>query len=111
MLCDDTFQSFEQVLLIQHKNRPGRHAVEHQYYKLQDASTAGEWTEVDKEQPYDQAFQPGRFIDMAVPFPHEPAMDSECPKCGWPEDVVGKSSKIVWFVACSMISIVDARLM
>lgn len=90
------WEAFENVLLIQHKGRPGLRAVEHNQYKLQDAGTPGRWSELEKDLPFDQAFRAGGSVDMTVIFPFEPEMGFMCPKCTWPEGKIVETSRIKW---------------
>lgn len=90
------WEAFEDVLLIQHKGRPGLHAVEYNHYKLQDAAKAGKWSELERDLPFEQAFRAGGSVDMTVIFPYEPESGFTCPKCNWPEGKIVETSRIEW---------------
>lgn len=90
------WEAFENVLLIQHKGRPGLRAVEDRHYKLQNAAIPGKWSELERDLPFEEAFQAGGSVDMTVVFPFEPEMGFNCPKCGCPEGKVIEISRIEW---------------
>ncbi|KAK5744051.1 hypothetical protein LTR17_002389 [Elasticomyces elasticus] len=95
------WEDFEEMLRRIHRGRPGLSAVTTNQYRLQDATIAGTWSEIDTAFTFEQAFRPRSRIDMAVVFPWDPDYTAGCPRCGQSEDNMQSLARIEWSVNSS----------
>ena len=82
---------FEAVLAARFAGLPGEGKVERREYALQERHLT---TDIERSQPFETCFLPGRTIDMCVFFRRRGAGNS-CPKCSL-ETTIPVSSSTQW---------------
>jgi len=87
----NTWDIFEAVLAARFSGLPGRGKVERREYVLQERYLT---TDIERSQPFESCFMPGRTVDMSVSFKRR-GTGNACPKCSL-ETTVAMSTSTQW---------------
>jgi hypothetical protein len=76
----NSWEVFDSVLAARFRNIPGEQKIRHKEYALQDR---GSLRDLERSQPFESSFLPGRRVDMSMIFERSHLLVTSCPRCGF----------------------------